>query len=210
MLRPRCRTGRLIAVRASGLGAARLASEPEVSEPSHRLRRHGSRSPSARPTAILYTPVGGGPSTRVERGADARPALVRVRPASPGPPTPSRYGASAPGSVTRGRHPRLRRPLVTDRHRDRTPRIARDVAPLPRARAGLEPERAVQPQGTDRGHMRAAVLVDSGQPGRAGVRCVRRFNADPASSFSATAAQSTWRQPVRLAQIGDLHEPSPR
>src|SRR6266480_1627506 len=98
---------------------------------------------------------------------------------------------------------------VADRHRDRTPRIARDIASLPRARAGLEPERAVEPHGTDRGHMRATVLVDGGQPGRAGIRRVRNWRR-PRSELLSNCGPIHRRQPVRLTQISDLHEASLR
>src|SRR3984885_8162951 len=57
--------------------------------------------------------------------------------------------------------------------------------------------------------MRAAVLVDSGQPGRAGVRRVRRWRR-PGIELLGNRGPVHRRQPVRLAQIGDLHEASPR
>jgi hypothetical protein len=110
----------------------------------------------------------------VERGSNALPAFVRlgrpalVRPRLRDTRQCARLGHSH--SVTLEYDVR-----VADRHRDRTPRIAHDIAPLPRACARLEPERAVEPQGTDRSHMRAAVLVDGGQPGRAGVPRVRSW-----------------------------------
>ena len=96
---------------------------------------------------------------------------------------------------------------VADRHRDRTPRIAPDIASLPRARARLEPERAVEPQGTDRGHMRAAVLVDGGQPGRAGVHRVRNWRR-PRIELAGNRGPVHRRQPIRLTQIDDLHKAS--
>ena len=96
---------------------------------------------------------------------------------------------------------------LADRHRDRTPRIARDIAPLPRARARLEPEHAVEPQGTDRGHMRATVLVDGGQPGRAGVQRVR-IRRRPCSKLLSNCGPIHRRQPIRLTKIDDLHKVS--
>src|SRR6266516_1758 len=95
----------------------------------------------------------------VERGGDARPAVVGfgrpavVRPRLRNTRHCARLGHSR--SVTLDYDVR-----VADRHRDRTPRIARDIAPLPGARARLDPKGAVEPEGTDRGHMRATVLVD--------------------------------------------------
>src|SRR6266702_5985263 len=93
---------------------------------------------------------------------------------------------------------------VADRHRDRTPRIARDVAPLARTRARLEPERAVHPEGTDRSHMRAAVLVDGGQPRRAGVRPVRSRRRSRIELLD-NGGPVHRRQPIRLTQIDGLH-----
>src|SRR5262249_14485621 len=75
------------------------------------------------------------------------------------------------------------------------------------ARAGREPEGAVEPQGTDRSHMRAAVLVDGGQPGRAGVRRVRSRRRPSIELLDDCGPIHRW-QPIRLTQIGDLHEPS--
>src|SRR5947208_427384 len=82
-----------------------------------------------------------------------------------------------------------------------------DIASLPRARARLEPERAVEPQGTDRGHMRATVLVDGGQPGRAGIRRVRSWRR-PRSELPGNCGPIHRRQPIRLTQIDDLHKAS--
>src|SRR5262249_15112664 len=80
----------------------------------------------------------------------------------------------------------------------------RDIAPLPRACARLEPERAVQPQGTDRRHVRATVLVDRAQPGRAGVRRVRSWRR-PRIELLHHCGPIHRGQPIRLTQIGDLH-----
>jgi hypothetical protein len=68
------------------------------------------------------------------------------------------------------------RPRRGSTARDRTPRIPRDVAPLACARARLGPEGAVHPDGSGRGDMRAAVLVDGAQPRRAGVHPVRGWS----------------------------------
>ena len=81
---------------------------------------------------------------------------------------------------------------IAYRYRDRAPRISCDVAPLARTRARLEPERAVHPERTDRGHMRAAVLVDGRKPGRAGVlrvRSGRRPRIEPRSATVVSAAE---------------------
>jgi hypothetical protein len=101
------------------------------------------------------------------------------------------------------RHLRPRRP-----RRGSTPRpntgIAGDVAPLTRTRAGLEPERTVHPKGTDRSHVRAAVVVHGGQPRRAGVRRVRSRSRPRIELFDDDGSIHR-RQPVRLSQIDDLH-----
>src|ERR1700730_4089178 len=55
--------------------------------------------------------------------------------------------------------------------------------------------------------MRAAVLVDGGQPGRAGVHRVRSWRR-PRSELLNDCGPIHWRQPIRLAQIGDLHKAS--
>src|ERR1017187_8935448 len=55
--------------------------------------------------------------------------------------------------------------------------------------------------------MRAAVLVDGGQPGRAGVPPVRSWRR-PRIELLSDCGPVHWRQPIRLAQVGDLHKPS--
>src|SRR5215467_15578212 len=143
---------------------------------------------------------------RVERGSDARSALIGfggpavVRPCPRDPRDRVRVGY--PRRVTLEHDVR-----VANRHRGRTPRIARDVAPLARTRARLEPERAVHPEGTDRGYMRAAVLVDGGQPRRAGVRRVRS-RCRPRVELLGDGGPIHRRQPIRLTQIYDLHIPN--
>src|SRR5258707_15381421 len=152
-------------------GPARPASEPEAGQAA-RLRRQGHDRRAY--LNAIHVPRWWSLRRCVERGSDARPAVVGfgrpavVRPRLRNTRQCARLGHSR--SVTLDYDVR-----VADRHRDRTPGIARDIAPLPRASARLEPERAVKPQGTDRSHMRAAVLVDGGQPGRAGVHRVRRW-----------------------------------
>src|SRR3984885_13708240 len=142
---------------------ARPASEPEASQAA-RLRRQGHDRRAW--LNAKHIPRWWSLRRRVERGSDARPAVVGLgRPAVVRPrlrKTRHRARLGHSRSVTLDHDVR-----VADRHRDRTPRIPRDIASLPRARARLEPERAVEPQGTDRGHMRATVLVDGGPPGRA-------------------------------------------
>src|SRR5215831_17161944 len=52
--------------------------------------------------------------------------------------------------------------------------------------------------------MRAAVLVDGGQPGRAGVRRVRSWRRSRIELLDDCGPVHR-RQPIRLTQIGDLH-----
>src|SRR5258708_4337668 len=142
-------------------GPARPASEPEASQAA-RLRRQGHDRRAW--LNAIHVPRWWSLRRCVERGSDARPAVVGfgrpavVRPRLRDTRHRARLGHSR--SVTLDYDVR-----VADRHRDRTPRLPRHIASLPRARARLEPERAVEPQGTDRSHMRATVLVDGGQPG---------------------------------------------
>src|SRR3954451_4842609 len=81
------------------------------------------------------------------------------------------------------------------------------MARLQRARARLEPERVVEPQGADRGHMRAAVLVDGGQPCRAGVDRVRSWRRTRSELRNNCGPIHRW-QPVHRTQIDDLHKAS--
>src|SRR2546421_5618880 len=184
-------------------GPARPTSEPEASQAA-RLRRQG-HDRRARLNAI-HVPRWWSLRRCVERGSDARPAAVGfgrpavVRPRLRNTRHRARLGHSH--SVTLDYDVR-----VADRYRDRTPRIARDIASLPRARARLEPESAVEPQGTDRGHMRATVLVDAGQPGRAGIRRVRSWRR-ARSELPGNCGPIHRRQPIRLTQIDDLHKAS--
>src|SRR3954470_18575830 len=182
---------------------ARPASEPEAGQ-APRLCRQGHQRRAW--LDAIHVPRRRSLRGCVERGSDARPAVV---------------GFGRPALVRpRLRNTRHRRRLghsrgvtldddvrVADRHRDRTPRIARDIARLQRARARLEPERAVEPQGADRGHMRAAVLVDGGEPGRAGVDRVRSRRR-PRSKLRNNCGPIHRRQPVHRTQIDDLHEAS--
>src|SRR5215813_14520686 len=137
---------------------SRPASDPEASQAA-RLRRHGHDRRAW--LDAIHVPRWWSLRRRVERGSDARPAVVGfgrpavVRPRLRDTRHRARLGHSR--SVTLDDDVR-----VADRHRDRAPRIARHIASLPRARSRLEPERAVEPQGTDRSHMRATVLVDGG------------------------------------------------
>src|SRR6266568_2881848 len=55
--------------------------------------------------------------------------------------------------------------------------------------------------------MRAAVLVDGRQPRRAGVRRVRSWRR-PRIELLDNGGPIHRRQPIRLTQIGDLHEAS--
>src|SRR6185312_13872622 len=139
----------------------------------------------------------------VERGSDARPALVGLRRPTLVRPRlcNARHGVGLgyPRCVTLDNDVR-----VADRHRNRTPGIARDVAALAGTRAGLEPEGAVHPEGTDRSHVRAAVLVEGGQPRRAGVRRVRSRRRSGIELVD-NGGPIHRRQAVRLTQIDDLH-----
>src|SRR5215469_11998529 len=182
---------------------ARPASESEPSQAAWLRRQdHGRRAW----LNAIYVPGRWSLRRRVERGSDARPAAVGFgRPAVVRPrlrDTRHRAWLGHPRSVTLEYDVR-----VADRHRDRAPRIAPDIASFPRARARLEPEGAVEPQGTDRGDMRAAVLVDRGQPGRAGVHRVRSWRRSRSELVSNSGPVHRW-QPIRLTQIDDLHEES--
>src|SRR5215831_4206028 len=55
--------------------------------------------------------------------------------------------------------------------------------------------------------MRAAVLIDGGQPGRAGVHRVRSWRR-PRIELLNNCGPIHRRQPIRLTQIYDLHEAS--
>src|SRR5215472_111570 len=118
---------------------ARTASEAEAGQAARLGRRdHGRRAW----LDAVHVPRQWSLRRCVERGSDARPALIGLRrPAVVGPCLGNaRYRARLgyPRRVALDHDVR-----VADRHRDRTPRIARDVAPLTRTRARLEPERAV-------------------------------------------------------------------
>jgi hypothetical protein len=135
----------------------------------------------------------------VERGSDAQPALIGfgrpavVRPRLRNTRQCARLGHSR--SITLDHDVR-----VADRHRDRTPSIARDIAPLPRARARLEPKGPSS--------HRAPTALTCGLPSSLTVdsQVVREFaasgaGADPAASFPATAAQSTGDSPSALPRL---------
>src|SRR5215472_16151748 len=175
---------------------ARTASEAEAGQAARLGRRdHGRRAW----LDAVHVPRRWSLRRCVERGSDARPALIGLR--RPALVRPSLRNARHRARLGYPRRVTLDHDVsVPDRHRDRTPRIARDVAPLARTGARLEPERAVHPEGADRGHMRAAVLVDGGQPRRAGVRRVRS-RCWPRSELSATAAQSTGGSPSALPRL---------
>src|SRR6266487_1074408 len=179
------------------------ASEAEAGQAARLRRRdHGRRAW----LDAVHVPRRWSLRRCVERGSDARPALIGLR-----RPTVVRPRLRNARHYARLGYPRRvtldHDVRVADRHRDRTPRIARDVAPLARTRARLEPERAVHPEGTDRSHMRAAVLVDGGQPRRAGVRRVRS-RCRPRIELVGNGGPIYRRQPIRLTQIDDLHIPN--
>src|SRR5580692_5625697 len=115
------------------------ASEPEASQAA-RLRPQGHDRRAW--LNAIHVPWRWSLRRGVERGSDARPAVVGlgwpavVRPRLRNARQRSRLGHSR--SVTLDYDVR-----VADRHSDRAPGIARDIATLPRARARLEPERAV-------------------------------------------------------------------
>jgi hypothetical protein len=179
------------------------ASKPEASQAA-RLRRQGHDRRAW--LNAIHVPRRWSLRRRVERGSDALAAVVEfgrpavVRPRLRNTRQCARLGHSR--SVTLNYDVR-----AADRHRYRTPRIARDIAPFSRACARLEPERAVKPQGTDRSYMRAAVLVDGGQPGRARVHRVRSWRR-PSIELVSNCGPVHRRQPIRLTQIGDLHKAS--
>src|SRR5215471_11015130 len=131
---------------------ARTASEAEAGQAARLRRRDHDRRAWL---DAVHVPRRWSLRRCVERGSDARPALIGLR--RPAVVRPclrdARYRARLgyPRRLTLDHDVR-----VADRHRDRTPRVARDVAPLARARTRLEPERAVHPEGTDRSHVRAA------------------------------------------------------
>jgi hypothetical protein len=58
---------------------------------------------------------------------------------------------------------------------------------------------------THRSHVRTAVLVHSGQPGRAGVPSVRGRRGSR-GELPGNRCPVDWRQAVRLTQVDDLHE----
>ena len=180
--------------------AGRRASEPEAGQAARLLRQaHDRRSW----LQAVHVPRRRSLRWRVERGGDARPAGVGLgRPAVVGPrlrDPRQRVRLGHPGGVA------LEDDVsVADRHRDRAARIALDVASLAGAFAGLEPERAIEPEGADRGHMRAAVLVDRGQPRRAGVERVRG-RGGPGIELGGDGRPVNGRQAIGLTQILDLH-----
>ena len=142
------------------------ASEPETSEAPGLCAQRDSRRAWL---DAIHVPRRRSLRRCVERGGDAGAALVGLR-----RPTVVRPRLRNARHDARIGHPR-RVTLddyvrVADRHGDRAARIARDVAALPGARARLEPERAIEPEGADRSHMRAAILVYRRQPGRSPTR----------------------------------------
>src|SRR5580704_19549928 len=105
---------------------------------------------------------------RIERGGDTGPGFIEFG----GPPLvrPSRGKARQCGRVGLPRCFTLGDDVcIADRHRNRAARVAGDVAALAGTRSGLEPEASVQPERTDRGHVRASVLVYRREPRRASV-----------------------------------------
>ena len=111
---------------------ARPVSEPEASQAAW-LRRQGHDRRAW--LNAIHVPRWWSLRRCVERGSDARPAVVKfgrpavVRPRLRNTCHRTRLGHSR--RVTLDDDVR-----VADRHRDRTPPIARDIASLPRARAG--------------------------------------------------------------------------
>ena len=147
-----------------------------------------------------------------------------------GPSDGALNGAVMPDPLSSGWPPAAVRPRPrTTRHCARlghSPGLALDHASASRidtatehrgSRATLRPFRVPvpvwnqnvpsQPQGTDRSRMRAAVRVDGGQPGRVGVHRVRDWRR-PRVEFLGNCGPVHRRQPIRLTQIGDLHEAS--
>jgi hypothetical protein len=65
-------------------------------------------------------------------------------------------------------------------------------------------ERAIEPERTDRGHMRAAVGVDRRQPFREGVVCLRSWRRSRVELLDDGRPVHRW-QTVRHTQVHDFH-----
>src|SRR5215467_2273356 len=120
-------------------GLARLASEPEASQAA-RLRRQGhDRRAWHDAIHVLRRWF---LRRCVERGSDARPTLMGLR--RPAVVRPRLRNTRYCAWLGHSRRVTLDHDVrVADRHRDRTSRIAGDIALLSRVRARLEPECAV-------------------------------------------------------------------
>ena len=194
---------------SGGLTGAFHHGEPgRTGERPRRQNMKRVRPPGSAPNTTVaergsmrYTFHGGGPCDgRVERRGDARAALVGLgRPTAVGPRL-RRRAPRRPGRSRASRRPRRRRPRRGSTGRSSSAGRARRCG-LARAGAGLEPERAVQPEGTDRSDVRAAVLVDRVASHVVRALCASGAGADPASSFSVTASQSTGGRPSAAPRL---------
>ena len=107
------------------------------------------------------------------------------------------------GSVTRAASPSMtasasRIDTATERRRSAA------TLRLFRYPSRFETGTAIEPEGADRSHMRAAVLVHRCEPGRASVVRVRG-RRDPAFELVGDCGPVHWRQPVPCTQVDDLH-----
>src|SRR5216683_3849371 len=156
---------------------------------------------------MRYTFHGGGPCDGALNGAVMPDPLSSGSAGQPLSAHAFAIRATAPGSVTRAASPSI----TTSASRIDTAIEHRG------SRATLRPFRVPAPvwnqnvpsshRATDRSHMRATVLVDGGQPGRAGVHRVRSWRR-PRSELLNNCGPIHRRQPIRLTQIGDLHKAS--
>ena len=188
------------------LGAARgaprcAASEPEASQAARLGAQHDRRGAWL---DAIHVPWRWSLRRCVERGGDARPALVGFRRPTLVRPRLREHAPPCPGRSPVLRHRRRRRPRRGSTRRSSRRGSRCDVASLSRACARLEPERAIQPEGADRRHMRAAVLVDRREPRRASVVRVRsrRRSCIELLGYGRPVHR---RQPVLCTQVDDLH-----
>ena len=156
--------------------------------------------------SMRYTFHGGGPCDGALNGAVMPDSLSSGSAGQPLSAHAFAIRATAPGSVTRAASPSITtsasRIDTAIEHRGSRATLRPFRVPRP---SGTR--RSVEPQGTDRGHMRAAVLVDGGQPGGAGVQRVRSW-CRPRSELLSNGGPIHRRQPIRLTQIDDLHKAS--
>ena len=182
--------------------------------PSNATRRQNLkrvRPPGSVPSTTVaergstrYTCHGGGPCDGALNGAVMPEPLSSGSAGQPLSAHAFAIRATTAGSVTRAASPSMTTSASRIDKADRAARIAGDVAGLPGARACLEPERAIEPEGADRSHMRAAVLVHRRQPGRTsivGVRSRRRSRLELLGDLGPVH----WWESVPGSQVDDLH-----